>query len=518
MANSSRFTQYLPRWQWLAFSLTVTAIGVVLILLFTAPQLYRWHMMGKIDSSDSAEQMRALNFIAHRIREDPAVYTDTMVLLKTSPQSQFVKLVGVLDQLRMWDREFIPPGPWLRRIELIAEQPDVEARILAAQLLAELPDLADDPRVLALLSILMQHEDPAVRLNTLVAAAQLAPAADDVKPYRRLIAEASDDANQAIAYHAWILRGLLNISPDAMPPRTPLAKRPQAMQLGYELAAQPQAYEPADPPEDDALAVIDALILGQTPITPDRLNVFFASPKPVMRELGAVLAARHLDEAQNRELARELLTSLSDNRRMSGALLAGLTGIEPIGIEGNMPAVLAAEPDLTEADLREMSDAELQRLGLQRRNILDYWIEHHEDWAVRQHMRLAKWMMGGLPEMTEQLPLLFQRSDMPRTTLALGMLKRGDARGLDILVNPRGQPWMELVPLLGGSRWYYAIEPYWREIVGEDAPVYDWWASAMTQTVQADVLSDWLLVHRRPLIRNAEQAYRPASKDRSSTQ
>ena len=184
-----------------------------------------------------------------------------------------------------------------------------------------------------------------------------------------------------------------------------------------------------------------------------------ASPEPAMRDLAATVAAQRLTDEQNAALIDQLLTDYDDNARRGGAILAGLTG---------------------------------QRLDLLRR-LTD--AEH--DWATQQVMRLGLWMAGVLPEFDDTVDGLVLREDVPVTTVLLAMLEHGgDARyrALEFLLNPRGEPILDLVELLDRQRWWYVLEGYLPEPLKAEAPFWPW-ADAELEVFQIDVLRDGFLVN-----------------------
>ena len=82
--------------------------------------------------------------------------------------------------------------------------------------------------------------------------------------------------------------------------------------------------------------------------------------------------------------------------------------------------------------------------------------------------------------------------DLPATTILLAKLHRRRAEALDDLLNPRGEPTLDLVELLDHYRWWYVLKHY----LPEDAPPFWVWADPQLEQFQIDVLRNWYLVNR----------------------
>ncbi len=192
------------------------------------------------------------------------------------------------------------------------------------------------------------------------------------------------------------------------------------------------------------------------------------SEDAALRDLGVSVAARRFDVERNRHLIRTLLTDFNESRRMSGAMLAGLTG------------------------LRVESQVRGERVDL-----LEHLAEREDNWSVRQVLRLGLWMQGRLPEMETQAAAYLLRGDVPHTTILLAMLHRGRVGEVcDWLFNPRGEPPVDLVELFDQRRWWYVLRPY----LPEDAPPFWVWADPGLEAFQVDVLRDWSLISPRATV------------------
>jgi len=205
------------------------------------------------------------------------------------------------------------------------------------------------------------------------------------------------------------------------------------------------------------------------------LAAVFSSDSSTMRDVACVLAAAHFDNAFNTLLIEHLLNDFNDYAKMSGAILAGLTGLQP-------------------------------ELLLKKMRAEDVWV-------VRQVHRLAVWMQIGQVEddgktinMHDAVVGYFSRDDMPASTVLLAMLKRDRARAFDVLFNPRANDLhlsaqsirlkttadpITLQQLLVEGRWWHVLRPH----LPEDAPELWLWADDQLQTFQLDVLRCWYVTH-----------------------
>lgn len=483
-------------------SLSITAILAATVAFFTMPAIYRSYRIHQIYSDNDATRLAGFNYIARHAGRDPQVLDATFDAMRGADTPLFVQLSNLLDSSNLWSTDRVPDDLWLRRIEAIVQLSGADTQVYATQLLADRRDLAEAPQTLRLLDALNQSDEAKVRYAVLLSAAELAGGAKDPATFRPLIVRASQDADEGLAYHGWIIRGLLGFAPTPEE-QAAFDALPEMVQQAYALAAdtlkdKSQYVPPALSAEAPA---IDRILRSGLEVNEDDLSPLFSSPQASLRELGATIAAEHFSAEQNLTLARKLLTNMNDDMRLSGAILVGLTGQEPVGIEGDLAAALAAHPDWTEDDVRAMSDEQLASVGLQRRNVIDYWLANSDDdFVMKQHMRLARWMQGKLPEMDGQVSMLLNGSAMPQTTLALAMLVRQQPdkglMGLDWLINPRGTPRVDLVNLLSSLRWYFVIEPHLEKIASVRPPAYLWNADRATQEMQTDVLRDWMLVTR----------------------
>ncbi|MCX5659063.1 MAG: hypothetical protein NTW19_04985 [Planctomycetota bacterium] len=208
---------------------------------------------------------------------------------------------------------------------------------------------------------------------------------------------------------------------------------------------------------DEAPDVLHLLAFSSTKDPqPAQVYKLFTSDVPAIRDHACLLASERLTPEQNAALIRDGFKDFDDRAKMSAAVLAGLTGLEP---------------DLLK---QKMTDEDI--------------------WMVQQIMRLGMWMQGKLPDVEGALPGLLTRDDMPRTTLMLAMLHRKHPQALDYLLNPRGEPWPGLADLLTYQAWW----PVLRHYLPDDAPpLWPWGDRALVQ-FQLDTLRDWRVLNAPP--------------------
>jgi len=249
--------------------------------------------------------------------------------------------------------------------------------------------------------------------------------------------------------------------------------------------------------EPDWPALIQLAHLRAAPTwNQDDLYLMLTHPDPEIRDIACVLAASRLEPAAESELVRRLLTDFNDRAKMSGGIIAGLTDVRPVGLEGGVARVLLDDPDMTEATLREMDDASLEAMGLRKRDLLDMQAEFEDRWEVRVALQLGQWMRdpGGRDDPSVQAArAMLTREDLPRTTIMLAMLDAGVGdHVLDTLLNPKGEATVDLAELLIDKRWLNVLEPF----LPDDAPTPWLWVDRPYQEFQIELLRDWWLLQR----------------------
>ncbi len=223
--------KHLRRKAWITIvaSLFIVNTLVVVTSKYFLPYVYRWRAIGQLTSDDPQVRAQAFAYVVHRHASDPGIIREAWDRLSSSSDAIFVEFFLTMDHEGLWRREMVPVDAWLRWIGLITSDADAEERVRAAQLLADLPSLAADPRVLASFEKLTADAQPEVRYNALVCAAELrgrlrptsgvsgrqldAAAGQAIGRYDAMIIGLAGDRTPMIARHAWML--LAFIDPDS---------------------------------------------------------------------------------------------------------------------------------------------------------------------------------------------------------------------------------------------------------------------------------------------------------------
>ena len=136
-----------------------------------------------------------------------------------------------------------------------------------------------------------------------------------------------------------------------------------------------------------------------------------------VRNVGCVLILRQLggDKAEIVRIAKGLLVSLDDRERASGLMIAGLSGVRPMG-------------------RKKEGGAEVDLIG---------YLGSYVPWEMKQRVRLAEWMQGRDDAFGGQIPQLVSQGKIDLGTLVLGathLRRYGLLEGLwrgEKMVDPR---------------------------------------------------------------------------------
>jgi len=479
------------RLRWLIVSLFLTTTAVVPLAYWLIPHVLRWHLLSKLTDADLAERELGLNYVVRRAADRPRVLQGAVRALDVGDEQNFLQIANALQRSGQWRYPAVGADPWLRWIDVLGRDSDAESRIAACQHVAQLADLADDPRPAAMLGRWLSDDSDEVRYNALIAAAELVALAKNRWPYESLIVATADDARPVIAGEAWLFIGLLELDADLpadwqtrppylaqaiawanglfkpQPPLVPADSTQPLQQLEAMPIGQQRVAIRADMTDTLRLA---AVAVTSDPQPKDLLRVF-NSPLPFVRDRACVVAAERFSREQNEALIGSLLSDYSDDAKCSGAILAGLTG-------------LGGE-------------------------LLDRKMQDEDIWSVQQIHKLGLWMQGRLPQMQRQVALLLTRDDLPTTTILLAMLHKDRTAALDYILSPRtdepqfstealnlpedeGDQPVALIKLLIHYRWWHVLKRY----LPDDAPPLWLWADDQLQQFQLDILRDWYLVNR----------------------
>ncbi len=205
---------------------------------------------------------------------------------------------------------------------------------------------------------------------------------------------------------------------------------------------------------------------------PNDLNPVFMAEVSTLRDLACLTAWQRFDAAALEPVVINLLTDFNDEMKMSGGILAGLTGLQP--------------------------------------RLLANRYEHEDQPGVRSVLRLGLWMQGrrDLLDISGAM-LLIDRSELGLgSSVLLAMLHVGRVgdqpavarAALDYLLNPRGEPEVDLRQFFDQLRWWRVLDFYLAaSFPEEERPVFWLWGDPLLQDFQIDVLRDWYLLHRHRL-------------------
>lgn len=525
----------LPPIKPLIISLAVTAAILLVVGVLFAPDLVRFvqdqRRLARLTAENPPgdELRETLDSIARRADERPGFRAEVTELLPRLDDARFTAVSAALDHAGVWSRRYVPDAAWIRSLGDLADSPTPAGRIRAAQSLADLTDIPDHPRVHKLLERLADDESEDVRLNALSPLGRLGATANDPGPYVNLLFERTEDENQAVAMHAWLVLGWLRPSPETLPRETLIGRVGQAppavlatAQAWSVARIAPEAAERAlrpwrigeDEPlrlaaryalEPDALAKAWNVDAPAIELPEDReqavrkLRRLLSHSDARVREVAAVVAMETLDATGVLELSRSLLLSLDDDGQLGGALLAGLADLRPAGIRRGDADADGERDARPLSELLALSDDQLAALGHERVDLLSFHYREADDWVEKRLYGLALWMRGETPadfrgEAADYAAFarnLLIREDVPRTAVLLALMDAGHpTAALEWLLNPMGQPPLPLDPLLNEFRWHRVLQRY----LPDTAPPVWRQAPPLIRNLQLNALRDWALV------------------------
>ena len=156
----------------------------------------RFQVYDRLDQLGAGQHPRVLDALA-TVFDDP-------------DDRRFLQAVAFYDSRFLWLRDNVPADAWLRWAVLLSGSEAALTQLRAAELLGDMPDALDDPRIAEGLSRLAGSTNPAVRGKVLDVAAGYARAAADPVPYEQVLIALTEDENQSLSRRAWITLGLLN--------------------------------------------------------------------------------------------------------------------------------------------------------------------------------------------------------------------------------------------------------------------------------------------------------------------
>ncbi len=421
----SKRTRFITR---LLILLLITLVVAVPTAYMAAPHVRRWQHIRWLTSDDLLKRQQGLMYVSAHAEADEGTLLGAVGRLEIEDPTNFLQIVWALQAATRWQRAFIPDDAWLRWNALMADDPDTEAGSLVAQRLADLQDLAGEPRVIGLLQKLLERDAADVRYNALCAASELAMSAEDREAYAAMISGMTLDSEPMIARHAWLFSYYLGL---------PIKDGPTWL-----TETVTEIERPLESDQTYGLDAIDALL---------------RSPSAPLRDVGCMLALRDLDDATLDTLIPTLLGDEQPEAVWSGAILSGMTGTHD--------------------------------------ETLDKRIVNETDWLTDRMLWLGLWMRGDKHNGDTSPELLLAHPDIPRTTVMLALMHRQGPRGMEALLNPRGEPAADLVELLEDYGWWRVLNHY----LPDGAPRWRPGGDAQRDALMTDLLRDWYLVHRHRL-------------------
>jgi hypothetical protein len=204
----------------ITITLFLTFTAAVPISHVTLPIFHRWWMLQKLTADDPQIRAQGHAFVMQMATRDEKEYelliTGVKDRLTVENDRAFIEMVVMLDQLGRWARSDVSIDAWIRWLSIVATESDGEARFLAAQHLADMPEHAGDNRVIKVFESLIDDEDPNVRYNVLVTSAEMYRAvltksnATAAKRYAAAVQSRLDDDNEQVKRHAWLFASFID--------------------------------------------------------------------------------------------------------------------------------------------------------------------------------------------------------------------------------------------------------------------------------------------------------------------
>ncbi len=303
----SRRPRWLPHPGYLALSIILLLSALVPLAYVVAPHVDRWRRLAPLTSDDLVLREKALNYVIRTAPDDPRVLRGAVERLGVEDEQNFLQIVIALDSAGLWTKDNAGPDAWRRWLVSLAGEENPEARIIAAQMLADAAGDGVDAQTVELIDVLSRDEDPDVRYNALIAAGQLAKGNESNARLLGVIADRIMDEESAIATSALLLAQMF---PSAAVPRMNLAEAEDEVALAAFWGAAPHT-----PP-----GRLDAAIRNGTPNVRDAA-VYAASRVPSAAGALTELIATPIDAIDSANLVaiwRAVLAApLSDEVRAS---------------------------------------------------------------------------------------------------------------------------------------------------------------------------------------------------------
>lgn len=432
--------------------------------------------------------------------------------------------VEMLDERFLWSREKVPADKWIAWLSVLAGSDSELTQRTTAKRLGELPDHAEDERVVTTLIALSQSRHDSVRAKVLAAAAGFASIASDPTDYEQLVFELGEDNNPIIARRAWLVVGHLkpqsgyavkwkdaepsvaqailwaavktksdNTKPVFEAYADLTTRRKSLFALG-ELdsdEAKRRFVEALNPPEVERLEIDQKRLLTHLAVS--------SGPLPALIDLGcvAVLSGSDLPATRIDQWVRP--NSIYVQRL--GVLCSAISGRRPSLIVGDFYSIHRENPSLTDVDLHAMSDGELAELGLKRVDAITALLEAAEAAPPSARrgpeaklLQLALWTRGDLgDDFTPQAEAMLFDEEMPTSTVLMCLLHKQRPISLGYLFDDIAQhkPGY-LHELFIQQRWWHVFR---RFVDTSDMPLW-LWGDSDTQAFQLEAMRQWYAVNR----------------------
>ena len=227
--------------------------------------------------------------------------------------------------------------------------------------------------------------------------------------------------------------------------------------------------------------------------------------QPVLLDL-FTLALTHAED----EVLDRFIRSSHPQMVTMAAIAAVMKGYQPRLIEGANAAFIRKHPDLTNKQIRAMTDAELSELGLSRIDALPALVDAAEaappsaNRSVEEKLlKLALWMRGDLgDDFTPTAEGMLSDEEVPTSTVLMCLLHKQRPVALDYLFGNHTTSPPDLYKLFIQERYWHVFR---RFVDASDLTLW-LWGDAEAQAFQLEAMRQWYAVNRWKI----EQGWWPA--------
>ena len=199
-------------------------------------------------------------------------------------------------------------------------------------------------------------------------------------------------------------------------------------------------------------------------------------------------------------IASKLLRMNQTSAHIIGAILAALTDSHPTLITGVNADFLRKYPDITNDQLRAMSDSELAELGLSRIDALPPLLEAAQAAPPSANreveaklLQLALWMRGDLgDDFTPTAEAMLTDESMPTSTVLMCLLYKHRPAALEYLFGTQTTKRPNLYKLFIEERYWHVF----RRFVDTSELTLWLWGDPDAQAFQLEAMQQWYAVNR----------------------